>query len=173
MKLRKKLRCQKGFTLVELLVTIAILSIVTVLLAGIFREGTLSSRHAIEDSGLNVTFRMKADGIRDDIRSSKTGTVNGTTYPVFNNTTKTLTLFTGTTGAPATVEYYLSGNILYRKASGGTATEYLTDVTVFDVAMSGSAVDVTLQVNRISSDYSRRAYEKSITIKAKPRVHIS
>lgn len=173
MKLRKKLRCQKGFTLVELLVTIAILSIVTVLLAGIFREGTLSSRHAIEDSGLNVTFRMKADGIRDDIRSSKIGAIDGTTYPVFNNTTKTLTLFTGSTGTPATLAYYLSGTTLYRKPSGGTATSYLTDVTVFNVAMRGSAVDVTLQVNRISPDYSKRSYQKSITIKAKPRVHIS
>jgi prepilin-type N-terminal cleavage/methylation domain-containing protein len=171
--LKKKLRWEKGFSLIELMVTIAILGIFAVLLAGIFREGTLSSRHAIEDSSLNVTFRMKTDGIRDDIRASKSGTINGTTYPAFNNGTKTLTLFTGTSTSPATMQYYLSNNILYRKPAGGAATEYLTDVSVFNVTMSGSAVNVTLQVSKTSPDFSKRAYKRSITIKAKPRVQIS
>lgn len=164
---------QKGITLVELLVTMAIISIVAVLLTSIFREGTLSSGHTIEDSTLDLNLRTKTDIIREDIRTSKIGTVNGVNYPAFNNETKTLTLFTGTATSPATVQYNLSGNILYKQTGGGAASSFLTDVSIFDVTISGLTVAVNVQVSKISPDFSRRQYQKSISITAKPRVRIS
>lgn len=157
----------------ELLVYMAILSIVMVLLAGIFREGTLSSGHTIEDSTLDLSLRSKADVLREDIRSSKIGSVNSVGYPNFNASSNTLTLFTGMATSPATLQYYLSGNTLYRKVGGGSASSFLTDVSAFTVVVNESTVEITIQVNKISSDYSKRQYQKSITLKVKPRASIS
>ena len=159
--------------MVELLVTMAILSIVAVLLAGIFREGTLSSGHTIEDSTLDLNIRTKTDIMREDIRESKIGTVNGVNYPSFNNDTKTLILFTGTALAPATVQYNLSGNILYKQTGGGAASSFLTDVSSFTVTISGSTVVVVVQVDKISPDFSKRHYQKIMSLTVKPRVSIS
>lgn len=157
----------------ELLVTITILGIVATILAGIFREGTLSSSHTIEDSGLAVTLRMKTDIMREDIRTSKIGTINGVNYPMYNTDTKTLILFTGTAISPATTQYNLSGNILYKQTGGGAAASFLNDVSNFDVTISGSTVEVDVQVDKISPDFSKRHYQKSVTITAKPRIRIS
>ena len=157
----------------ELLVTMTIISIVATILAGIFREGTLSSSHTIEDSGLAVNLRMKTDIIREDIRSSKIGILNGVNYPSYNTDTKTLILFTGTSTSPTTTQYNLSGNILYKQTGGGAAASFLTDVSNFNVTISGSTVEVNVQVDKISPDFSKRHYQKSVNLTAKPRIRIS
>ena len=128
---------QRGFTLVEMMVGLAILSIVTVAMAGTFLVATRAVSNEARVIAADEAVSGASLWLTRDLNSAvalPTGTVN-------SGTTMTLTY-----GSPAvTVVYSVNNNRDLVRTVNGAATTAARGITSVTIAVAGCYATVTIQ----------------------------
>ncbi|HBF39844.1 MAG TPA: hypothetical protein DDW50_21360 [Firmicutes bacterium] len=144
---------EKGFTLVELLISLAILGIVVLASTGVLHMASQSNQTVITDISQVKQAREAIDAIMDEIHYSR-GIVKYTktsiTYTDFNDTantvlsyntaTGTLTVQRGASGTPITI---VNGGILKNFA----VTQNVTNIYSFSMTFRYNPNDATKDLN--------------------------
>ena len=109
-------------TFVEMLVTIAILSIMSVALAKIFTDFYKTNDFALEQSEAVDSARSGVSSAMQDLREATYG--DDGSYPVLSAATSSITFFSNIDKDTSIekVRYYLSGGTLYRGITNATST---------------------------------------------------
>ncbi|MGO4890567.1 Tfp pilus assembly protein FimT/FimU [Anaerobacillus sp. MEB173] len=166
-KIISVLRSEKGISLVEILVTIALIAVVSALLMVFFREGLISSSRTIEESELQLDVRHKIDVMINDIRTSKRGEYEGQLFPYIDSADR-LILFSGSIDDPKTISYYKSGNTLYRKLDGQDPTMFIENSKVTFSVETDHHIKIIAEIED-TIGYHNQGLEKEIVITAFPR----
>lgn len=151
--------CQKGFSLLELLIYIALLSIVTLIFAGTFISIDRGRGNIDASSEVDSNLRFAMEKITNDIRSA-----TAVSTPTASSTSITLVL----TVSGASTTYDVSGGQLRRQVGAG-AQEPITATTVtvsaptftrldntntyLSKTIISIKVDLTMSYNSASPDY--------------------
>jgi prepilin-type N-terminal cleavage/methylation domain-containing protein len=146
---------EKGFTLVELLISLAILGVVVLASTGVLHMASQSNQTVLTDIGQVKQAREAIDSIMDEIHYSQrieefTNTsiaytdFNGidNTILSYNTATGTLTVQRGASGTPITI---VNGGIL--KKFTVTQATYDTNIYSFSMTFRYNPNDVTKDLN--------------------------
>jgi len=178
-RLRLSARDERGFTLTEMLVTMAIMGVVITAVATLFTSGSKA------EADLNFRFasqteaRLALDTMRREIHNACSATVSGasasvtdpngawTRYP----TVALQTLDSGHTCTVTSASWCTVGTSLYRQ-SGATActassarrAQYLTSGTIFKVATGSNllptvGIDMTVNLKPTAPNFEYRIWD--------------
>jgi type II secretory pathway pseudopilin PulG len=174
-KIRFKIK-NNGFSLLELLIYIAILSVVTLVITGIFISVNQSRGRTEAVSEVNSNLRFAIEKISQDLRFSDSISIPA----IANSTSTSLTMNVGT----STIVYCISGIYLKRQINGvcsdlsDNVTSGAVSVTslifkrientnvVLAKTIVSIGVDLVINYNSTSPDWQYSG-EKKITISLK------
>lgn len=158
---------QKGVTLIELLMTIAISAFIFTIVFALFKEGLVSYDRTVTEADSQLEVKYIHDVIKQDILNSKNGLLESIQYPKVED--NQLMLYIGTKTESKMIKYFLDGDSLFRKVADNPEEEMMKSVSSFHVVVkSDNLVKVSI-IKNLSSPYSMQAIEKSFYVQAKPR----
>lgn len=157
---------EKGGSLIELLVTLSLLTVVIGLLGAFIKEGFIHYDRTVSQADLQVSLRHQSDKILKDIRSSKSGTIGETDYPFVEE--GKLVLLIGNRINEETITYFLNGETVYRKRGDLPAEIVCRNVIDFSVTVENSLITIHMTVKPITKRYGEEI-RKEIDLQAKPR----
>ena len=174
MKRKKIFFNTKGMTLIELLVTIALVVITTSILVAILKEGFVSYDHTLNEADSQLTLRHQANVILEDIRSSKIAAIDEVHYPY---ATSSLYLFTGNKNEQKTITYSLiemNGKTnLVRQESNAEQKVAIEGVEYFNPSVNPENNLVTIKIKLKVPSLYQNSSTKEIVLQAKPRAALS
>ena len=119
-------RRQRGFTLVELLVTMVVGSVLGAITLAFFTSGLDSATSRVSQADAQDAARLAIERFARDVRQA-TSPDGGTQPPILSATSTAVELYvdtrrsaTATTPSPSRVRYQLSGTELVRQVDAGT-----------------------------------------------------
>lgn len=139
---------QKGFSFVELLITVAILSFVLAVTYGVLSTGRTIFNNDTYALDVYDQARNGLDKIIREVRESSSQTIT-TVSANYDRITFSTPNETG-------IQYYVTSNILYREYPSGTASKVASDIARLKFSYSNKLLTVDIRSDKLigSKTYS-------------------